>query len=173
VEGSKAIADRTMCAWLPWLWGLRITHRRGLMAGRLEGFSETVRRTGCLGYGVPGQQSHIKCHPGKSNRSSRAAILMQPTQAHVSSLVLGSASIQGAIRRRSVKPDRTQRDNVRYGSLAHIRADMRDVSFTPDSGHSSVQVRCPLSAMSGELFLVVADTANLISDLISTIGSGL
>jgi hypothetical protein len=48
---------------------------------------------------------------------SRAAILMQPTQAHVSSLVLGSASIQGAIRRRSVKPDRgLQRENVRYGS---------------------------------------------------------
>jgi len=60
-----------------------------------------------------------------------------------------------------------------FGSLADITARSRHVCFTPDSGHSSVQVRCPLSAMSGELFLVVADTANLISDLISTIGSGL
>jgi hypothetical protein len=105
------------------------------MAGRLEGFSETERRTGCLGYGVPGQQSHIKCHPGKSNRSSRAAILMQPTQAHVSSLVLGSASIQGAIRRRSVKPDRAQRDNVGFGSEADMTALHWDVCFAPESGH--------------------------------------
>jgi hypothetical protein len=103
VEGRKAIADRTMCPRLRWLWGLRIIPcRRRLMAGRLERFSKTKGRTGCLGYGVPGQQHRIKCHAGKSNRSSRAAILMQPTQAHVSSLVFLSTSIQGAIRRRSV-----------------------------------------------------------------------
>src|SRR6478672_4782788 len=37
VKGCKAIADRTMCPRLHWLWGLRIIpRRRGLMAGRLE-----------------------------------------------------------------------------------------------------------------------------------------
>jgi len=39
--------------------------------------------------------------------------------------------------------------DVRFGSLADIRADMRDVRFTPESGHSSERVGCPLSASSG------------------------
>ena len=33
--------------------------------------------------------------------------------------------------------------NVRFGSLADITARSRHVRFTPDSGHSSVQVGCP------------------------------
>jgi hypothetical protein len=36
--------------------------------------------------------------------------------------------------------------NVRLGSLADITARSRHVRFTPDSGHSSVQVGCPKSA---------------------------
>jgi hypothetical protein len=37
VKRRKAIADRTMCSRLCWLWGLRIIPcRQGLMAGRLE-----------------------------------------------------------------------------------------------------------------------------------------
>ena len=41
--------------------------------------------------------------------------------------------------------------NVRYGSLADIRARLRHVRFTPDSGHSSVPVGCPKSAKSGHV----------------------
>jgi len=36
----------------------------------------------------------------------------------------------------------------RLGSLADITARSRHVRFTPDSGHSSVQVGCPESAKS-------------------------
>ena len=39
--------------------------------------------------------------------------------------------------------------HVRFGSLEDIRERIRDVRFTPDSGHSSVQVGCPRSAISG------------------------
>ena len=39
--------------------------------------------------------------------------------------------------------------DVRFGSLADITARSRHVRFTPDSGHSSVQVGCPKSARSG------------------------
>jgi len=39
--------------------------------------------------------------------------------------------------------------HVRFGSLADITARSRHVRFTPDSGHSSVQVGCPKSARSG------------------------
>jgi len=39
---------------------------------------------------------------------------------------------------------------VRFGSLADITARSRHVRFTPDSGHSSVQVGCPKSAISGQ-----------------------
>jgi hypothetical protein len=38
--------------------------------------------------------------------------------------------------------------NVRFGSLADIDVSLTDVRFTPDSGHSSVQVECPKSANS-------------------------
>ena len=41
------------------------------------------------------------------------------------------------------------RPPVRFGSLADITARSRHVRFTPDSGHSSAQVGCPLSANSG------------------------
>jgi uncharacterized membrane protein len=34
--------------------------------------------------------------------------------------------------------------------------DFRDVRFTPNTGHSLVQVRCPLSAISGHSWLVVS-----------------
>src|SRR6478609_11603618 len=44
---------------------------------------------------------------------------------------------------------RTVLSHVRFGSLADIRTSPRHVRFTPDSGHSSVQVGCPLSANSG------------------------
>jgi hypothetical protein len=37
VEGRKAIADRTICPRLRWLWSLpMIPRRRDLVAGRLE-----------------------------------------------------------------------------------------------------------------------------------------
>src|SRR4029453_11685354 len=36
--------------------------------------------------------------------------------------------------------------HVRFGSLADIKAWIRDVRFTPESGHSSERVGCPLSA---------------------------
>jgi len=39
--------------------------------------------------------------------------------------------------------------NVRYGSLTEITPRWRHVRFTPDSGHSTVQVGCPKSANSG------------------------
>ena len=42
-----------------------------------------------------------------------------------------------------------RRPNVRFGSLADITARSRHVRFTFDSGHSSVQVGCPLCAISG------------------------
>jgi len=38
--------------------------------------------------------------------------------------------------------------NVRFGSLADITVGSRHVRFTPDSGHSSVQVGGPKSAIS-------------------------
>ena len=38
--------------------------------------------------------------------------------------------------------------DFRFGSLADITARSRHVRFTPDSGHSSLQVGCPLSARS-------------------------
>jgi hypothetical protein len=39
--------------------------------------------------------------------------------------------------------------NVRFGSLADIRADMRDVRFTPNSGHAHRRHQCLLGANSG------------------------
>jgi hypothetical protein len=39
--------------------------------------------------------------------------------------------------------------NVRFGSLADMTDRSCHVRFTPDSGHSSAQVGCPLSANSG------------------------
>ena len=39
--------------------------------------------------------------------------------------------------------------NVRFGSLADITARSRHVRFTPNSGHSSVQLECPKSAING------------------------
>jgi hypothetical protein len=39
--------------------------------------------------------------------------------------------------------------DVRFGSLADITARSRHVRFTSDSGHSSVQVGCPKSAITG------------------------
>ncbi|MGB0058507.1 MAG: hypothetical protein WBQ20_17500, partial [Methyloceanibacter sp.] len=39
--------------------------------------------------------------------------------------------------------------NVRYGSLAYVSQRPRHVCFTPNSGHWSVQVKCPLCAKSG------------------------
>jgi hypothetical protein len=39
--------------------------------------------------------------------------------------------------------------DVRFGSLADIVQRQRHVRFTPDSGHSSVRVGCPKSAISG------------------------
>jgi hypothetical protein len=44
--------------------------------------------------------------------------------------------------------------NVRFGSLADITTRSRHVRFTPDNGHSSVQVECPKSATSGHLALL-------------------
>ena len=38
---------------------------------------------------------------------------------------------------------------VRYGSLADITARSRHIRFTPDSGHSAVQLECPKSVISG------------------------
>ena len=46
--------------------------------------------------------------------------------------------------------------NVRYGSLADIGQRIRDVRFIPRSGHSSVQVACPL-------LIVAHDTGPSIS----------
>jgi hypothetical protein len=48
--------------------------------------------------------------------------------------------------------------NVRFGSLADIMARSRRVRFIPDSGHSSVQARCPKSAISGHLQMQGAGT---------------
>ena len=41
--------------------------------------------------------------------------------------------------------------DVRYGSLADIGERIRDVRFTPESGHDQRQHRRPLSANSGRL----------------------
>ena len=38
--------------------------------------------------------------------------------------------------------------NVRFGSKADIEACLRDVRFTPKSGHGSAPLRCPLCAKS-------------------------
>src|SRR6476659_623831 len=43
---------------------------------------------------------------------------------------------------------RTVLSHVRFGSLADIGQPIRDVRFTPDSGHSSVQLECPKSVNS-------------------------
>jgi hypothetical protein len=42
----------------------------------------------------------------------------------------------------------TLREHVLYGSLADIKARSRHVRFAPSSGHSSVRVGCPKSAIS-------------------------
>ena len=39
--------------------------------------------------------------------------------------------------------------NVRFGSLADIEAAIRDVCFTPKSGHAHRRHRCLLSAICG------------------------
>ena len=39
--------------------------------------------------------------------------------------------------------------NVRFGSEADIHRRLTDVRFTPESGHSSAQLSCPLCAKSG------------------------
>jgi hypothetical protein len=41
--------------------------------------------------------------------------------------------------------------HVRFGSKADIRQYLSDVRFTPNSGHSSVRLGCPLSARSGQV----------------------
>jgi hypothetical protein len=58
--------------------------------------------------------------------------------------------------------------HVRFGSLADNGERISDVRFTPKSGHAQRQHRCPLSAISGhigKLFLVEADTTNLVTNL--------
>jgi hypothetical protein len=42
--------------------------------------------------------------------------------------------------------------NFRFGSLADIVQRPRHVRFTPNSGHSSVQLECPKSAKSRHAF---------------------
>jgi hypothetical protein len=57
---------------------------------------------------------------------------------------------------------------VRFGSLADIGQPIRDVRFTPNRGHAQRLHQCLLSATSGhigKLFLVVADTTNLVTNL--------
>ena len=44
---------------------------------------------------------------------------------------------------------RSLADHVRYGSLADISERIKDVRFTPESGHVERQHRRPLSAISG------------------------
>ena len=46
--------------------------------------------------------------------------------------------------------------DVRFGSLADIRARIWDVSFTPKSGHAERRYKCPPSANSGHHFRSVA-----------------
>jgi len=41
--------------------------------------------------------------------------------------------------------------NVSFGSKADISACVRNVRFTPESGHSAGTEKCPLSAISGHL----------------------
>ena len=53
----------------------------------------------------------------------------------------------GGVQTRRVKG----RPNVRFGSLADIPRCSRHVRFTPNNGHSSAQVGCPKSAISGHL----------------------
>ena len=43
----------------------------------------------------------------------------------------------------------TRIGNVRFGSKADIGVCVRDVRFTPDSGHAADRQECPLSAKSG------------------------
>ena len=43
---------------------------------------------------------------------------------------------------------RVKSNDVRFGSLADIRTRIRDVRFTPKSGHAQRQDQCPLSANS-------------------------
>ena len=44
---------------------------------------------------------------------------------------------------------RVNSEDVRFGSKADISACVRDVRFTPKSGHFQRRLRCPLSAKSG------------------------
>jgi len=41
--------------------------------------------------------------------------------------------------------------NVAYGSLADVRRCFSDVRFAPNSGHSADELKCPLSAKSGQM----------------------
>jgi hypothetical protein len=55
-------------------------------------------------------------------------------------------SSDGSLLRSSRKVAFARAVNVRYGSLADMPARSRHVRFTPDSGHSSVRVGCPIEA---------------------------
>src|SRR4029450_2175946 len=66
---------------------------------------------------------------------------------------LASVPQGGAMNRRALvlrsHPQRAPSGNVRFGSLADIKAWIRDVRFTPKSRLVHLRYRCPLSARSG------------------------
>ena len=51
----------------------------------------------------------------------------------------------------------TRQVNVRYGSLADIGERIRDVRFTPRSGHVQRRQRCRLSAISGHRSILISN----------------
>src|SRR5262249_16388135 len=65
-----------------------------------------------------------------------------PTYWHLPNLDLSISTSRDVWNVRS----QLQGANVRFGSLADIVTSPRHVPFTPNNGHSSVRVVCPLSA---------------------------
>jgi hypothetical protein len=90
--------------------------------------------------------AHSRSPPGRAGLSPRQKLSRRGYQ-KVTNQEPPSAS----------SPREASRD-VRFGSLADITARSRHVRFTPDSGHSSVQLECPTGANSGHSRQIRAPT---------------
>ena len=83
----------------------------------------------------------------RSSKMVQAALLLLMLEAANADLVSPSALKRSTP---NLQPSTSRlADYPIFGSLADITARSRHVRFTPDSGHSSVQVGCPKSATSG------------------------
>ena len=149
---TPATAPSTILAWMP------VNHCQ--CGARRVGFIPTIRADGSNGIAATTWAGEYqKRMRDRSGAGTLCVATWRRSNATANTVIRPAESARGrpsytgpTIAERS--DCRTPRPapaivNVGFGSLADITARSRHVRFTPDSGHSSVQVGCPKSARSG------------------------